>query len=237
MRESWEQTRDNPTAVAHGLERSGRIVTSAALIVIVVAGSFAFADIVLIKALGRRHRHRGRARCDRRPGAPRARDDAPARTLELVAAGPARACRLPALEDEEAPGVEAAHWPRASAACAAALVVSGAAAAPILANPPLDFPTPVTPTAPPDRPADPIPVELPRDDGPHDRLTEWWYYTGHLDGGGRPAVRVRGGRLPRRARRRAGRVGFASRPHRRIRPAVHVRAAERDRAAGRSLAT
>ena len=35
-----------------GLERSGRIVTSAALIVVVVAGSFAFADIVLIKALG-----------------------------------------------------------------------------------------------------------------------------------------------------------------------------------------
>ena len=52
MREAWEATGDNPTAVAHGLERSGRIVTSAALIVIVVAGSFAFADIVLIKALG-----------------------------------------------------------------------------------------------------------------------------------------------------------------------------------------
>jgi RND superfamily putative drug exporter len=52
MRESWEATGDNPTAVAHGLERSGRIATSAALIVIVVAGSFAFADIVLIKALG-----------------------------------------------------------------------------------------------------------------------------------------------------------------------------------------
>ena len=52
MRESWEATRDNRAAVAHGLERSGRIVTSAALIVIVVAGSFAFADIVLIKALG-----------------------------------------------------------------------------------------------------------------------------------------------------------------------------------------
>jgi RND superfamily putative drug exporter len=52
MRESWEQTHDNPVAVAHGLERSGRIVTSAALVVIVVAGSFAFADIVLIKALG-----------------------------------------------------------------------------------------------------------------------------------------------------------------------------------------
>ena len=52
MRETWEATGDNPTAVATGLERSGRIVTSAALIVIVVAGSFAFADIVLIKALG-----------------------------------------------------------------------------------------------------------------------------------------------------------------------------------------
>ena len=52
MRETWEATHDNPTAVATGLERSGRIVTSAALIVIVVAGSFAFADIVLIKALG-----------------------------------------------------------------------------------------------------------------------------------------------------------------------------------------
>ncbi|HEX4898440.1 MAG TPA: MMPL family transporter, partial [Candidatus Limnocylindrales bacterium] len=52
MRESWDRTRDNRVAVAHGLERSGRIVTSAALIVVVVAGSFAFADIVLIKALG-----------------------------------------------------------------------------------------------------------------------------------------------------------------------------------------
>ncbi|MBA3875848.1 MAG: MMPL family transporter [Anaerolinea sp.] len=52
MRETWDRTRDNRAAVAQGLERSGRIVTSAALIVVVVAGSFAFADIVLIKALG-----------------------------------------------------------------------------------------------------------------------------------------------------------------------------------------
>jgi RND superfamily putative drug exporter len=52
MKETWEQTGDNREAVARGLERSGRIVTSAALIVVVVAGSFAFADIVLIKALG-----------------------------------------------------------------------------------------------------------------------------------------------------------------------------------------
>jgi RND superfamily putative drug exporter len=52
MKEVWERTGDNVEAVARGLERSGRIVTSAALIVVVVAGSFAFADIVLIKALG-----------------------------------------------------------------------------------------------------------------------------------------------------------------------------------------
>jgi RND superfamily putative drug exporter len=52
MKEVWDTTADNAEAVARGLERSGRIVTSAALIVVVVAGSFAFADIVLIKALG-----------------------------------------------------------------------------------------------------------------------------------------------------------------------------------------
>jgi RND superfamily putative drug exporter len=52
MKEVYDRTGDNVTAVARGLERSGRIVTSAALVVIVVASSFAFADIVLIKALG-----------------------------------------------------------------------------------------------------------------------------------------------------------------------------------------
>jgi putative drug exporter of the RND superfamily len=52
MKEVWDRTGNNTEAVARGLERSGRIVTSAALIVVVVAGSFAFADIVLIKAIG-----------------------------------------------------------------------------------------------------------------------------------------------------------------------------------------
>jgi predicted secreted hydrolase len=51
---------------------------------------------------------------------------------------------------------------------------------PILANPPAARPAAApTPSATP-RPPDPQPVALPRDDGPHDRLTEWWYYTGHL---------------------------------------------------------
>jgi RND superfamily putative drug exporter len=52
MKEAWDRTGDNTEAVATGLERSGRIVTSAAVIVVLVAGSFVFADIVLIKALG-----------------------------------------------------------------------------------------------------------------------------------------------------------------------------------------
>ena len=57
---------------------------------------------------------------------------------------------------------------------------------PILANPPMPRPTLQPSTPAPSRPTDPLPVVLPRDDAPHDRLTEWWYYTGHLrtaDGG------------------------------------------------------
>jgi len=52
IREAWLETGDNTLAVATGLERSGRIITSAALIVVVVAGSFISAEIVLIKAFG-----------------------------------------------------------------------------------------------------------------------------------------------------------------------------------------
>jgi len=52
MREAWLATGDNGTAVAWGLERSGRIVSSAAAIVVLVAASFAIADVVLIQALG-----------------------------------------------------------------------------------------------------------------------------------------------------------------------------------------
>jgi RND superfamily putative drug exporter len=52
IREEWERTGDNRESVAHGLERSGRIITSAALIVVVVTGSFVTADVVLVKALG-----------------------------------------------------------------------------------------------------------------------------------------------------------------------------------------
>jgi len=51
---------------------------------------------------------------------------------------------------------------------------------PILANPlPSEAPI-VRPTPAPSRAPDPQQVVLPRDDAPHDRLTEWWYDTGHL---------------------------------------------------------
>jgi len=52
IKEAFDQGYDNAASVAVGLERSGRIITSAALIIVLVSGSFALADIVLIKALG-----------------------------------------------------------------------------------------------------------------------------------------------------------------------------------------
>ena len=66
-------------------------------------------------------------------------------------------------------------------------VIVAACSGPILANP---TPRPVaipTATARASQLPDPRPIVLPADDRAHDRLTEWWYYTGHLadDQGGR----------------------------------------------------
>jgi len=52
VQEAFWQTGDNTRAVAVGLQRSGAIITSAAIIVVVVSASFATADIILVKALG-----------------------------------------------------------------------------------------------------------------------------------------------------------------------------------------
>ncbi|MCL4543062.1 MAG: MMPL family transporter [Chloroflexi bacterium] len=52
VREAYVRTGDNIESVAEGLRRSGRIITSAALIVVLVSASFMAASIVLIKALG-----------------------------------------------------------------------------------------------------------------------------------------------------------------------------------------
>ena len=174
MKEVWDRTGDNQEAVARGLERSGRIVTSAALIVVVVAGSFAFADIVLIKALGI-----GMA------------------IAVALDATVVRALLVPAtmrlLGDwnwwlPRWPAAGAADRDRrASPACVALALVAlrcspaarrrradprqSGGAAPAAAG--RDAPRRR-------RPLDPQPVVLPADDAPHDRLTEWWYDTGHL---------------------------------------------------------
>ena len=52
IREEWDRTGDNTTAVANGLQRSGRIITSAALLLAVVIGGFATSGILLMKMIG-----------------------------------------------------------------------------------------------------------------------------------------------------------------------------------------
>lgn len=52
MKEAYDRSGDNARSVAEGMRRSGRIITSAALIVVLVSASFMAASIVLIKALG-----------------------------------------------------------------------------------------------------------------------------------------------------------------------------------------
>ena len=63
---------------------------------------------------------------------------------------------------------------------ALAFLVAACSGGPILANAPAVHARPPASAAPSAAVADPQPVVLPRDDGPHRRLTEWWYYTGHL---------------------------------------------------------
>jgi RND superfamily putative drug exporter len=52
MQEAYLATRDNATAVGLGLERSGRLITGAAAIMVAVFASFATGSVVLVKAVG-----------------------------------------------------------------------------------------------------------------------------------------------------------------------------------------
>ncbi len=52
IREEWDRSGDNTHAVAAGLQRSGRIITSAALLLAVVIGGFATSGIVFLKMIG-----------------------------------------------------------------------------------------------------------------------------------------------------------------------------------------
>jgi uncharacterized membrane protein YdfJ with MMPL/SSD domain len=52
MKEEYARTNDSPTAVATGLERSGRVITGAALIMIVVFAAGITNHLVMLKSLG-----------------------------------------------------------------------------------------------------------------------------------------------------------------------------------------
>jgi RND superfamily putative drug exporter len=52
IQEEYRRTGDNTQAVAEGLERSGRLITAAALIMVAVFIGFALADVVIIKSVG-----------------------------------------------------------------------------------------------------------------------------------------------------------------------------------------
>ena len=52
VKEEYEANGNNADAVAIGMERSGRIITSAALVLILVSAGFASGDILIVKALG-----------------------------------------------------------------------------------------------------------------------------------------------------------------------------------------
>ncbi len=177
MKEAWDATGDNREAVARGLERSGRIVTSAAAIVVVVAGSFAFADIVLIKALGL-----GVAIAV-------ALDATVVRALLVPATMrllgdwnwwiPRRLARW---VEARLPLVTGATITQLVVVAVVAALLLGACSAGgrLLGTDPTPEPVPPASTPSPVPRPDPHALSFPRDEAPHDRLTEWWYYTGHL---------------------------------------------------------
>lgn len=52
IKERYEETRDNNESIIYGIDKSGRIITSAAIIVIFLCGSFMVADVLMVKEFG-----------------------------------------------------------------------------------------------------------------------------------------------------------------------------------------
>jgi trehalose monomycolate/heme transporter len=52
IREEWDRTGDNTDAVATGLQHTGRIITAAALLLIVVVAGFATGGVTVVKTIG-----------------------------------------------------------------------------------------------------------------------------------------------------------------------------------------
>jgi uncharacterized membrane protein YdfJ with MMPL/SSD domain len=61
IRERYEQTSDNTASVASGLQRTGGLITSLALLLIIVVGAFSASGITFIKLMGVGMRLLGRA--------------------------------------------------------------------------------------------------------------------------------------------------------------------------------
>jgi RND superfamily putative drug exporter len=52
VREQWDRTHDNDLAVATGVQKTGRIITSAALLLAIVIGAFSLSGVVFMKMIG-----------------------------------------------------------------------------------------------------------------------------------------------------------------------------------------
>ena len=52
VREEWDRTGDNTASVATGLQHTGRIITAAALLLVIVVAGFATGDVLFIKLIG-----------------------------------------------------------------------------------------------------------------------------------------------------------------------------------------
>jgi len=52
VREEWLRTHQNRWAVARGLEKTGGVITNAALLFVIVAGAFTFTSLVVTKEMG-----------------------------------------------------------------------------------------------------------------------------------------------------------------------------------------
>ena len=52
IHEEWERTGDNTLAVANGLQKTGRLITAAAAIMVLVFSAQIFASVAIIKMFG-----------------------------------------------------------------------------------------------------------------------------------------------------------------------------------------
>jgi uncharacterized membrane protein YdfJ with MMPL/SSD domain len=52
IREEWLKTKNNRYAVAQGLEKTGGVITNAALLFVIVTGSFTFTSVITTKEIG-----------------------------------------------------------------------------------------------------------------------------------------------------------------------------------------